>query len=220
MIGFLLDGTWVTIQVTVLSIIGAALVGPVLGTARLVPRWYIRVPAATFVEVLRGTSAIVQLFFAFFALPAFGVRLSPTAAAVTVFSLNAGAYGSEIVRGGILTVPSGQIDAARALGMHGFVQFRRVVWPQAFVVMLPTFGNLAVELLKGTALVSLISLIDLTFQAQRYRSRTGETASVFLVTLLIYLVLALALSGAAKLAERWFGRWRERSLASTGRARA
>ena len=130
------------------------------------PRRRVRWLATVYVEVFRGTSALVQLFWLFFVLPQFGLTLAPFLVAVLALGLNVGAYGSEVVRGAILGVPRGQWEATTALNMTRAAALRRIILPQAFVAMIPPWGNLFIELLKATSLVSLITLSDLTFRAQ------------------------------------------------------
>src|SRR4051812_15812295 len=170
----LLEGAAVTAKITVLSIALAILVALPVGIARLSTVAPVRWLAGAYVEIWRGTSVLVQMFWFFFALPAFGIQLTAIAAGVLALGLNVGAYGAELVRGAVKAVPRGQVEAAVALNMHGRPRFRGVVLPQAPVALLPPFGNLMIELLKGTALVSLITLSDLTFEAQVLRSSTGR----------------------------------------------
>jgi polar amino acid transport system permease protein len=198
----LLDGAAVTAKITAYSIVLALIVAFVMGIARMSEQRVIRLLAGAYIEVFRGTSVLVQMFWIFFALPAFGLRLTPIAAAVLALGLNVGAYGAEIVRGAIKAVPPGQVEAAIALNMRPLLRLRRVVLPQALVAMLPPFGNLMIELLKGTALVSLITLSDLTFQAQVLRSSTGRTLAVFSLTLLFYFLMASVITAAVRLLER------------------
>jgi polar amino acid transport system permease protein len=198
----LLRGAGVTAKITALAIVVALIVAFTVGLARRSHRRPVRFIAAAYVEVFRGTSVLVQMYWFFFALPAFGLRLTPIAAGVLALGLNVGAYGAEVVRGAIQAVPRGQIEAAIALNMPGSLRMRRVVLPQALIAMLPPFGNLMIELLKGTALVSLITLSDLTFQAQVLRSSTGKTVAVFSLTLLFYLVMSLIITLVVRLLER------------------
>jgi polar amino acid transport system permease protein len=198
----LLDGAAVTVEITALAIVVAAAIAFPVGIARLSRHRPVRLLAGVYVEVFRGTSVLVQMFWFFFALPAFGIRLTPIAAGVLALGLNVGAYGAEIVRGAVKAVPRGQIEAAIALNMRPLVRMRRVVLPQALVAALPPFGNLMIELLKGTALVSLITLSDLTFQAQVLRSSTGRTLAIFSLTLLFYFVMAMAITAVVRLLER------------------
>lgn len=146
--------------------------------------------ATSYVEVFRGTSALVQLFWFYFALPRLGFDLSALTAGILVLGLNTGAYGAEVVRGAVQAVPDGQREAARALGMSESQILRRIVLPQAAVRMVPPGGNLLVELLKNTALASTIALTELTFRAQALRSETLRTIEIFAVTLVIYFLIA------------------------------
>jgi polar amino acid transport system permease protein len=127
-------------------------------------------------------------------LPQFGVSLEPFLVAVLALGLNVGAYGSEVVRGAILGVPRGQWEATTALNISRGSALRRIILPQAFVAMIPPWGNLFIELLKATSLVSLITLSDLAFRAQTLNQSTFKTVPIFTLVLLIYLVLSLALT--------------------------
>ncbi len=198
---FLLRGALVTLQVTLLGLALALVVAFVAGLGRLSSRRPLRWLAGGFIEVFRGTSVVVQLFWFFFALPFFGLQLQPLVAAVLALGLNGGAYAAEVVRGAVLAVPRGQGEAATALNMSGYTRLRRVILPQALPLMLPPFGNISVDLLKASALVSLVTVSDLTFRAQTVRSSTGETALVFALILVIYFVLALALALAFRMLE-------------------
>jgi polar amino acid transport system permease protein len=146
--------------------------------------------SSVYIEFFRGTSVLVQMFWIFFALPAFGVSLSPFVAGVVALGLNVGAYGGELVRGAVQAVPRGQVEAAIALNMRPSLRMRRVILPQAVVALLPPMGNLMIELLKGTSLVSLITLNELTFQAQILRSRTGATLTIFVLVLIMYFLMS------------------------------
>lgn len=211
----LLEGTWITIQITVLGSILAVACGLAAGLAKLSPFAPLRWIAVVYVEVFRGTSALVQLFWLFFVLPQFGVVLSPMTVAVLGLGLNVGAYGAEVVRGAILAVPRGQWEASVALNMPRATALRRIIVPQALVAMVPPWGNLLIELLKATALVSLITIGDLAFRAQQMNQTTLRTIEIFSLVLVIYLCLSLAIA--------IFARWLERRLASglaRGRAAA
>jgi polar amino acid transport system permease protein len=116
--------------------------------------------------------------------------------------LNVGAYGAEVVRGAILSVPKDQYEATIALNLTRFQRMRHVIIPQALPLMLPTFGNNAIELLKGTAVVSLISLSDMTFQAQVVRAQTGSTLIPFVTILILYFAFAMVITTGVKALER------------------
>jgi len=165
-----------------------------IGFARLSRSAPVRVAATVYVEILRGTSALVQFFYLFFILPLLGVTLDPTLTAVIGLGLNFSAYGSEIVRGAILSIDPGQWEAARALDLSRARTLRHVILPQALITMLPPFGNQLIDLLKATSLVSLITLTDLTFAGSRLINATGRPGEIWMLVLLLYFVMAFPLS--------------------------
>ncbi|TGQ84732.1 ectoine/hydroxyectoine ABC transporter permease subunit EhuC, partial [Mesorhizobium sp. M8A.F.Ca.ET.208.01.1.1] len=138
----------------------------------------------------RGTSLLVQLYWIFFVLPLFGITLPNFTAGYISVGLNIGAYGAELVRGAIESVPRGQWEAGTALSMPQGVRMRRIILPQALAIMLPPWGNLLIELLKGTALVSLISVADLMFQTRQINASTYLSAQAFGTALIVYYILA------------------------------
>ena len=160
--------------------------------------------AFVYVEIFRGTSLLVQLFWLFFVLPLlpFHVDLTPFTVAIVGLGLHYGAYGSEILRGALRSVPGGQFEAALALNMSAFARVRRIILPQAMIYALPPATNLMIELLKGTSLVSLITLSDLTFRARQLDEATFKTAEIFCMTLVIYFVLAQILAALMRHFER------------------
>lgn len=190
----LLDGFAVTLRLTAGAASLSILIALAAGLARLAPWRAVRWPATVYVEVFRGTSALVQLFWFYFVLPHYGLNLSAMAVGILVLALNTGAYGAEVVRGAILAVPRGQREAAVALSFTPWQTMRRVVLPQAFPAMLPPAGNLLIELLKNTALVSLITITDLTFRAQTLRSETLQTETIFTLVLVMYFGAALVIT--------------------------
>jgi len=193
-LGFLVAGLIRTIEVGTGAILLSIALAFVAGLARLSPWWPIRWFTRAYVEIFRGTSLVVQLFWLYFVLPRFGLQLSPMFAGIFALGLNGGAYGSEIVRGTLQSFPRGQWEATAALNLSPFFALRDVVLPQAIRTMLPPFGNLSIEVLKGTAMVSLISVTDLTYAGYQIYSRTYRPAEVFALTLLLYLCLALCLT--------------------------
>ncbi len=190
----LLRGARITLLLTLVGATLALVVSLVAGLAKLSTNRFISGVANVYIEVFRGTSVLVQMFWFYFALPLFGISLSAFTAGTLALGLNVGAYGAEVVRGAIQAVPKGQIEASIALNMSPRLRMRRVVLPQAFAMMLPPFGNLLIELLKATALVSLITLPDLTFQAMSLRMTTGRTTEIFVWLLVLYFVIAYPLT--------------------------
>ncbi|WP_372394934.1 ectoine/hydroxyectoine ABC transporter permease subunit EhuC [Azospirillum sp. HJ39] len=205
-LGLMLNGALVTAELTVL---GCALALPVAfaaGLGRLSRLGSVRAVSIAYIEFFRGTSIFVQLFWAYFVLPLIGVTLTPLQAGVLALGLNVGAYGAEVVRAAVQSIGREQHEACVALNLTRWQSLRHVLLPQAMVVMVPTFCNNAIELLKATSVVSLISLSDLTFQAQVVRSQTGSTALPFLTVLVVYFVFASLISFGMKALERRMSR--------------
>ena len=198
----LLQGAVLTIEIAVLGSVLAVVMGVLAALARLYGPAPLGWLATIYVEIFRGTSALVQLFWLFFVLPQFGVLLDAFVVAVLALGLNVGAYGSECVRGAILAVPRGQWEASTALNMSRAQMLRRIILPQAFVAMIPPWGNLFIELLKATALVSLITLSDLAFRAQQMNQTTLKTVPIFTLVLLMYLVMSLVITIGMRLLEK------------------
>jgi polar amino acid transport system permease protein len=206
----LMEGLVVTLQV----LAGAVLLGTVLsvifGIGRLSTRAWVRRGSSVYIEFARGASAIILLFWMFYALPIlFGVRgWSPMTAGILALGMNMGAYGAEIVRGAVKSVAKGQSEAAVALNLTNTQRLRHVVMPQAIPVILPPYGNLVIEVMKGTSLVSLITLSDLAFEVQKLRvnavviADSATTPVLYLNVLVIYFLLAFVISQFFKFAER------------------
>ena len=197
-------GVIVTVSLLLASGLLSYMVAFIAGLSRVSKFKAVRVLTTIYVEFFRGTSLLVQLFWIFFVLPQlFGIRLDPFTAGVVTLGLNYGAYASEIVRSSILAVPEGQTEAAIALNMSRFQRMRSIILPQALRTMLPGFGNISIELLKGTSLVSLITLQDMMYLAQNLRaSDYSISLQVFGILLLMYFVLALPLIVLSRYLER------------------
>lgn len=198
----LLNGLEVTVIITLASTLFGAICAFAGGIGKLSHVAPLRWIATIYVEIFRGTSLLVQLFWLYFALPLLGIRLDPITAGIVGLSLNIGAYGAEVVRGAIVAVDVGQYEAATALNFTKLQTLWRVVLPQAIVEMMPTFSNLAVQNLKDSSLVSLITLADLTFTAENLRNETLQTVPIFTITLFMYFALSLLLSAAMHWLER------------------
>ncbi|WP_106767574.1 ectoine/hydroxyectoine ABC transporter permease subunit EhuC [Paenibacillus faecalis] len=199
----LLKGAEITVLVTIFSAILAIAAAFAAGLARLSKLWIIRTLAAVYVEVFRGTSLLVQLFWLYFALPFVGIELPKMLAAISAIGLNFGAYGSEIVRSAVLAVPKGQWEASVALNMKPWQRMFTVILPQATLRMLPPFGNQLVELIKSTSLVYFITMADLTYQAMVLRNNyIAWTTEILVLLLLMYFVIATLISVAVRLLER------------------
>ncbi|MFB8248075.1 ectoine/hydroxyectoine ABC transporter permease subunit EhuC [Streptomyces sp. NPDC055952] len=198
-----LQGVWVTIQLLVLSTLLAAAVSFVVGVARTHRLWIVRFLAGFYTEVFRGTSALIMIFWVFFVLPiTFGWQLVPLWAATLALGLTYGAYGSEIVRGALNAVDPAQKEGGIALSFTPWQRLRLILLPQAVPEMIPPFSNLLVELLKGTALVSVIGMGDLAFSGNLVRLALQESAEIYTYVLLIYFVIAFLLTRGMRGLER------------------
>lgn len=206
MLPSLLDGMWVTLQVYAGSAVFVLAVTLTAGVARASQAKLLRSASKLYIQSFRGFPALVLLFWFFYSLPGLGVSVAPRAAAILALGLNFGAYGAELMRGAIAAVPTGQTEAAVALNFSSVQRMARIILPQAAVRLLPPFGNLNIELLKNTALVSFIGLHDLTFQGKILQTATQQTLQIFSLVLLLYLLLASCVTGAARLLERVLGR--------------
>jgi polar amino acid transport system permease protein len=198
----LLQGAVVTAEITVLAALLAVVMGLLAALGKLYGPPPIRWLANIYIEIFRGTSALVQLFWLFFVLPSFNINLDPFTVAVVALGLNIGAYGAESVRAAVTSVARGQWEAAIALNMTRLQMLRRIILPQAFIAMIPLWGNLFIELLKSTSLVALITLSDLTFEAQKMNQTTMKTIPIFNLVLLIYLTMSLVITVVMRFLEQ------------------
>jgi polar amino acid transport system permease protein len=217
---WLAPGIWVTVQLTIYAALLAAVIAFTIGIARTSRWWWLRIASGLYVEIFRGMSALVLMFWLVFVVPlAFHLQLLPTWAAVLALGLSFGAYGSEVVRGALTAVPVGQREAATALGFTPAQELWRVLLPQALPEMMPPFTNLMIELLKGTALVSAVSVADISFAAQLCRLATGKSLEVYVIVLAIYFVLAFAITRVMRVLERRLRAGIGQQLATTERRR-
>ncbi|MGO3344229.1 MAG: ectoine/hydroxyectoine ABC transporter permease subunit EhuC [Marinomonas sp.] len=193
-VSVLLQGAIVTIQIVAMALPLAALMAFVFGLIRLYAPAPFKQLAIVYIEFFRGTSALIQLYWIYFVLPFFGVSIDALTAGVVALGLNIGAYGTEVVRGAIQAVPKGQYEASVALNFTSTQRLVRIILPQAFVNMIPPFGNLAIELVKATSLVSLITIADLTYKAKSLADMTLQVGEIFGVVLVLYFLMAQCLS--------------------------
>ncbi|MDN6855331.1 ectoine/hydroxyectoine ABC transporter permease subunit EhuC [Pseudomonas sp. CAN2814] len=208
----LLEGAWITVQVTVFGSLLAVAAAIIAALGRLSPWPAVRWVSIAYIELFRGTSLLVQLFWLYFVLPLppFNLEMSAYSVAIIGLGLHIGAYGAEVMRGAIGSVPKGQYEASLALNMSPFTRFRRIILPQALLCAIPPGTNLLIELLKNTSLVSLITLSDLTFRARQLDQATFETMKIFLLTLVLYFVMAQVIVFLMRRLESWLGHGRIR----------
>jgi putative glutamine transport system permease protein len=201
-------GLWVTVQISALGLAGALILGTIAALMRTAPIRPLRWLGAAYVEFFRNTPLVVHLFFLFLGLPLIGLRFSTDTfesifrAAVTGMALYHGAYVAEVVRGGLLGVDKGQIEAARTLGLSYAQMLRYVQLPQTFRAVIPPIGNIAIALVKNTSLASTIGVTELLFAAEIVESRTFRAEEAFAAATLLYLLLTIPLGITVNVLER------------------
>lgn len=200
--GLLLQGLLTTLLVTVLGTALALVVAVLTGIGRASARRWVSIPSAIFIEVFRGTSLVVQMFWLFYVLPFAGIEITPLTAAVLALGFNEGAYGAEVVRGALSSIDKGQREACVALSLTGRQTLWRILIPQAIPIMLPSFGNVLIDLFKNTSLVSLVTVAELTFIGQQVRTTTGQTLTVYLFLMVVYFLVSSALGWLVRRLER------------------
>jgi polar amino acid transport system permease protein len=211
----LLDGAWITLQILFWAFLLGVTLSVLVGVGRLSHRRWVRGAALVYVEFFRGISSIVLLFIVAIALPIL-LDVGQTSLILLgslALGANMGGYGAEIVRGSIQAIPKGQTEASIALNLSNTQRLRHVVLPQALRIILPPFGNLTIEILKGTALVSLVGLADITQaanfirQQQLFGDAGADRTILFLNVLILYFVMAQIINGLFRLAEAQVERW-------------
>jgi len=202
---FLLAGVWLTARLALSSLAVGLPIGLGIALARLRSGRWLAVPAAVYVEFVRGTPLLVQILFIYFVLPTFGVHLPAFTSGAIALSLNCAAYTSEIFRAGVLSIDEGQMEAARALGMSDAQAMRRIILPQTFRRVVPPITNEGIALLKDSSLVSVIGLTELARTGQELASRYAAPLTIWPLVALTYLLITFPLTRAAEYLER---RWR------------
>ena len=199
----LLVGAGVTIKITALSVALGVVIGLFVGIARISRIKILRVLAAIYVDFFRGTPLLVQIFLVYFALPVItGQRVDPFVAAIGSCGINSGAYVSEIIRGGLMAVDPGQMEAGRSLGMTWVQTMRYIIVPQAFKRVIPPLGNEFIALLKDSSLVSVIGFEELTRRGQLIIAKTYGSLEIWISVAVIYLAMTLTISRFVAYLER------------------
>ena len=207
-IGMLLKAAWTTIQLSFLSMPLAIVLGLVVAVGRLYGPWWIRVPFEGYVELLRGTPLLLQLFVIYYVLPHLtGVSLPEFWAAVLGLAINYSAYEAENYRAGLLAIPRGQMEAALALGMSKWTALRRVIVPQAVRIVIPPVTNDFIALFKDTSVCSMIAVVELTGMYRfLFQSHPQLMLEFGAMTALLYLAMSYPLSLVARRMETRFKR--------------
>ena len=191
---YILQGAGITILVSVISILLATTLAILGALGRLSTNPVIYAIASLYVSIVRGTPLLVQIFFAYYALPQAGIVLDPIPTGILALGFNYGAYMTEIVRAGLQAVAKGQREAAQALGMRESHIFRRIVLPQAVRIVTPAIGNEFIAMIKDSSLVSIITVQELLWRAQRVGRSEFQTIPAILIAALAYWVLTILFS--------------------------
>ena len=198
------QGVIITLQISVLVIVAGSLIGLFVGLGLLYGPAWLRPILRGYVDLMRGLPLLVTIFVIFYVPPSLGIEVNGFAAVVLALSLFAGAHISEIVRGAVSSVPRGQTDAARALGLTFWPRIWNIIVPEALPAIVPPWTNTAIEMVKGTSLAYLISVSELLFQTYKVVGRTGASMQLYIAAAVLYFAINFALSR--------FGAWLERRV--------
>lgn len=200
---FLLEGLLVTLGLTIVSILIGIVIGSLAGIARVSKVKILRSVATVYIDFIRGTPLLVQVFLIYFGIPGLtGSPVPSTVAAIVALSINSGAYVAEIVRAGIQSIDKGQEEAAKSLGMSAVQAMRYIIFPQTIRRILPPLGNEFISLLKESSLVSAISIEELLRKGQIVITRNFRPFEIYITVALMYLVMTLLISQLVRWMER------------------
>ena len=209
----LFAGAGITIEISAISVGLGLAIGCLVSIIRLTQFRLLRYLGNVYVDFIRGTPLLVQIFLVYFALPAIiGQRVDAFFAAISACSINSGAYVAEIFRGGIQSIDKGQMEAGRSLGMSWWQTMRYIILPQAFKRIIPPLGNEFIAMLKDSSLVSVIGFEELTRRGQLIIARTYASFEIWLAVAFIYLLMTFVV---ARLTGRWTASSRARTTGST-----
>jgi polar amino acid transport system permease protein/cystine transport system permease protein len=211
----LIPAAGMTVRIAAGAFVLAIVVGLILALLQTARIPIVHGLVRTYIEVIRGTPVLAQLFILYFGLTEFGIRFTPIQAAILGLGLNGGAYLAEVFRAGIESIHAGQMEAALTVGMTPLVAMRWVVLPQALNVVVPPTTNYSIALLKDTAIVSAVAAPEIMFRARNLVMETYLSAQIYLLVALMYLVMSLILASISRRVER-----RLAVSAATGAARA
>ena len=186
----LLQGAGITIAVSLLAFALALIFGLIFGVARISRISPVRAVAACYIQFIRGTPLLLQLFFIYYVLPYVGIVLTPFISGVIGLTMNYAAYMAEVFRSGIQAIPKGQWEAGSSVGMSRQLLMRRIILPQAIRIIVPALGNFFVSIFKDSALVSVITLRDLMFSGQLLASATYKHFEIFTIVAVIYFLIS------------------------------
>lgn len=199
----LFEGLVVTLEITALCIAMGIVLGLVLAVARLYGRHVFYWAATVFISFFRGTPILVQLFLVYYGLPSIGIRLEPFTAGVLALGLNTSAYQAEYFRGAIQSLPSGQMTAARSIGMSRMQALQSIILPQALRLVIPPWSNELILMVKYSSIVFLATVMDLMGEAKVLASVTYRYFEIFIIVAIMYLLIVLVLTWLLRWLQAW-----------------
>jgi polar amino acid transport system permease protein len=202
----LLQGTVITIELTILSLILSLILGLIVALGRLSKNKIINKVCSVYISIVRGTPLLVQMMYVYFVFPSFGITLTAFQAAIIALSFNEGGYLAETFRAGIKAVPTGQMEAAKAVGMDYSKAMRRIILPQAFSNVLPAIGNSAIILIKNSSLAAVITVTEVMHQGNLLAASTYQNMLIFTLVAIIYWILHYPLAIAVNYLEKRGGK--------------
>ena len=191
-----------TVEIAVISILIGFAIGIVAGLGRISSNFFVKGAATVYVEILRGTPLLLQIFFIYYGLPALNIIVDPLPTVIMAMGMNSGAYQAEIIRGGIQSIPKGQMEAARSSGMSYIQAMRYVILPQAFRLVIPPMTNEYVTVIKDSSLAYVIGVVELTKLGYILESQTFQPFVIFPFLALIYFTLTYITSNIMRVVER------------------
>lgn len=203
-ITWFIEAFYHTLTISILAVLMGLAIGIVVGLGRVSHNFLIHGVCSVYVEALRGTPLIIQIFLVYFGLPALGIHIDPLPAACIALGINSGAYQAEIVRGGIQSIPKGQLEAARSTGMSYLQAMRHVILPQGFRLIIPPLTNEYVTVIKDSSLAYTISVVEITYVGNKLVSIYFDPFSIFIFVALIYFSLTFFTSVMMGFVEKRF----------------
>lgn len=199
----LLSGLGITLQLTIIGIIFASIIGVLCAVINVSKNKYLKIITSIYINIIRGTPFLVQAYIIYFGLPgALGIRMSEMTAGIIAISLNAGAYMAEIIRGGIEAVDKGQMEAARSLGLPTHVAMRKVILPQALRTMTPSLINQFIITLKDTSILSIIGIRELTMAGKLVIAKNYESMAMWSLVAVYYFIVIYTITKISRYIER------------------
>lgn len=191
---FFINGAKLTVLIAFFTVCFGVIIGTLLALMKISKNRFLNLISSVYVEFVRGTPLMVQIFIIFYGLPSLGIRFSEILAGIVALSLNSGAYVAEIIRAGIQAIDKGQMEAARSLGMSHNMSMRHIIIPQSIKNILPALGNEFIVVIKESSVASVIGIHELMFNADTVRGNTFKPFAPLIIAALLYFVMTFSLS--------------------------